>query len=110
MSLPLGTPHQVKVKNQANAQRNRLKDRLHMEMQLNTIHHIIVLLENNKHETKFDRLRKNLNKYEQEAAKTAKGFEGMESAVKGMTGPQKLKEFVLNFLGGKTRIYLRSEE
>ena len=50
-----------------------------MEMQQNTIHRIILILENNLQESEFDWLRKLLQKYESEAAKTANGFEDLES-------------------------------
>ena len=50
-----------------------------MEMQQNTIHRIILILESNLQESEFDWLRKLLQKYEAEATKTAKGFDALES-------------------------------
>jgi len=75
------TTYQRKI-DQANAQKNRLMERLHFDKQQNTIHEIVVLLTRYSHEVGFRLIRNLLNEeIKSEAAKTAKEFAKLKTEV-----------------------------
>lgn len=95
---------------QANAQKNRLFERLHFDKQQNSINEIIKLLNRYSHETEFDTIRQLLKPIEKDVQRTALDFKNLEESVRKMSEKMKLKHEVLDILEAPTKIHIRSEE
>ena len=99
-----------KIIGKANAQRNRLMDRLLIDKQKSTIHQVSLLLNRFRHEIDFQPLGKLIAAVETDLAKTAEEFFNLETEVEKLGDSFALKAKVLKLIRAKTKIQARSEE